>query len=508
MKKYLCICLAVLMLTTVLAGCNGLVGQLLSSEQFESLFDPLFDETTETETESFTEPQPMLPETSEPELLIDPAVSALNQIRVDWKGQEFVVLTRDDFMPEEWMSENRTGALDNAVYERNRVFEEFCNLDLNVVYASSAEIPSLTKQDIQGGLHEYDLLHTNVQSSFNMATYGYLHSFTDLNEVDLTAPWWDQGTANLVLADRIYFMNSDINYSDNSVTHAIFFNKALAAKENIDPYAIVHGNQWTVDQLRALIKDTNEDINGDAVMDENDYYGFISNYSTADSFFYGADLRYVVCDKGASPSLAMDETALNKASDLLDKMLYLYYGNNATFMSVPGHENNGLSIFKQGRGVFYEEVLSYAPQLRYELNTDLGILPVPKYDTEQESYVSYVHLMGATSSIPLSVENIERLGPTLEALAIISRQKVNPAYYDSLLSYGNACDEKSRAMLDIIFGSRTYDLGNIYVEMQLDSLFKTCVADNKSNFASSVAKNEKIALKRLEKLGSMLTALQ
>ena len=92
------------------------------------------------------------------------------------------------------------------------------------------------------------------------------------------------------------------------------------------------------------------------------------------------------------------------------------------------------------------------------------------------------------------------MGPTLEALAIISYQRVTPAYYDTVLQRKSVRDEESQGMLDIIFKTRTYDLCMYYSEIGLEPLFKTCVNDNKNNFSSSYNAKLKSANKAISKL--------
>lgn len=62
--------------------------------------------------------------------------------------------------------------------------------------------------------------------------------------------------------------------------------------------------------------------------------------------------------------------------------------------------------------------------------------------------------------IPKSAPDTERTGLILEALAAESRYTVIPAYYD--IAFKDSGEEESVDMLDIIFSSRVYDLGELY----------------------------------------------
>lgn len=470
MKKYLCLFLTALMLLSVLVSC--------------------VDANTEEEDDTL---QTLEGETDE-------AALALSQISVDWGQEDFVVLAREDFHYDEWYTENRTEVLEDAVYQRNLAFEEYCNLKLNIIPITTSEMNGEIKKDVQTGAGEYDLLQNHMANTANLASEGSLVSFTALDGMDLSAPWWDQGTANFMISDRIYFMNGSINYSDEGTTYVMLFNKQMAKDENIDPYEMVYNNEWTLDNFQGLIKDVSFDSSGDGKMTEADTYGFVSTWETGSTFFFGSDLRYIVCEEGSDPYLALDASGMQKASDLLDKVLAIYYTNNATYMSPPGKENLGKDVFITNRGLFYSEVVMYIVSLGKEMEGDFGVLPIPKYNADQEDYITWTNGICTTSSISKAAQNLERLGPTLEALAIISQQRVTPAYYDTVLQRKSVRDEESQGMLDIIFKTRTYDLCMYYSNIGLEPLFKTSVNDNKTNFASNYSKKEKTAKKALDKL--------
>ena len=469
MKKYLCLVLVALTMLALLAAC-------VDADQGE-------DETLQ-QLESET----------------DAAALALAQISVDWDQEDFTVLAREDFHYDEWYTENRTEVLEDAVYQRNLAFEEFCNLSLNIIPTQTAEMNGAIKKDVQSGTGEYDLLQNHMVHTANLASEGNLISFTTLDGVDLSAEWWDQGTANFMISDKIYFMNGSINYSDEGTTYVLLFNKQMAKDENIDPYEMVYNNEWTLDNFQSLIKDVSFDSSGDGKMTEDDTYGFVATWETGSTFFFGAGMRYIVCEEGQDPYLALDSSGMQKATDLLDKVLDIFYVNNSTYASDPGKEDVGKSVFVGGRGLFYNEVVMYIVSLGKEMETDFGVLPIPKYNSAQEEYITWTNGICTTSSISKAAKNPERLGPTLEALAIISRQRVTPAYYDTVLQRKSVRDEESQGMLDIIFKTRTYDLCMYYSNIGLEPLFKESVNSNKQNFASSYSKKETGAKKTLSKL--------
>ena len=469
MKKHLCVFLTGLLLLTLLASCA-------QPDQGDA-------EHASTMREEQT----------------DPAAAALEKLSVDWGGEDFTIIGRDDHVFGELMVETSTEVLEDAVYQRNLALEETCKLNLNCVGVATDQVSDAVKTDVKTGLGEYDAVHHHMAQTAGLASDGHLISFTSLDGIDLSAPWWDEGTASFVISDKIFFMNSAINFSDERTTYVMMFNKQLAQSKSIDPYAMVYNNEWTLDNFHGLIDDVSYDLSGDGRYDENDVYGFVVTWETGNTFFYGSGLRYVICEEGKDPYLAMDTSAINKASDLLDKVLNIFYANNSAFGYEPGLEKLGKTCFQEGRGLFYTEIVQYVVALGKQMEADFGVLPIPKYDAAQADYITWTNAICSTTSISKAAKHTDKLGTTLEIMAILSYQRVTPAFYDTVLQRKSVRDEESQGMLDIIFKTRCYDM-SIYYDLGLEPLFKESVNSNKTNFSSAYAKQSSKAQKNLDKL--------
>ena len=96
-------------------------------------------------------------------------------------------------------------------------------------------------------------------------------------------------------------------------------------------------------------------------------------------------------------------------------------------------------------------------------------------------------------SVPVTADT-EFTGLILEALAIESVSTVSPAFYDVCLNGKVVRDEESKAMLDIIFNSKVFDIGffsNIAsFRSMLTNLEKKGSTDVASAYASSLSAAE------------------
>ena len=97
-------------------------------------------------------------------------------------------------------------------------------------------------------------------------------------------------------------------------------------------------------------------------------------------------------------------------------------------------------------------------RLNYDLN--FGIIPIPKYNAEQESYHQYT--TGHCTTVicfPTTTkdDDLDFASFMVEAMAIESVESAVPSYYDVCLKGRYIDDPESAAMLDIITTSVSSD---------------------------------------------------
>ena len=122
--------------------------------------------------------------------------------------------------------------------------------------------------------------------------------------------------------------------------------------------------------------------------------------------------------------------------------------------------------FVEGRELFYMCGLIHVSSFR-KMEDEFGILPIPKWDAKQDRYYHSVSIDNSTvMSIPSNItgQDLEDVGLVISAIGELSEYKLMPAFYDVQLKYRDSRDDESAEMLDIIFDSRTFDLGATYNE--------------------------------------------
>ena len=119
--------------------------------------------------------------------------------------------------------------------------------------------------------------------------------------------------------------------------------------------------------------------------------------------------------------------------------------------------------FANGGAVFTIDTIKQSTKLS-EMRYKYGVLPIPMLNEEQTQYYSLVS--GDHDSmfavIGTNVENRQLIGAALELMGYYSYYEINNDFYDVAIQNRGTRDEKSKRMLQIIFQTRTYDMGLVY----------------------------------------------
>ena len=418
----------------------------------------------------------------------------------DYEGYEFSILTFEDhisgtnmFIAEEQIGE----VLNDALYTRNAVVEERFNVKIKGVGVAWGESSRLVDRSIKAGDQPYDLLLLHaVDSCASLLNNQCVYNWQNVPGIDLGKPWYNQSISDLVEVNGyLPYIVSDFCYGSYPFTYAMVFNKRYVSDYNLEnPYDLVRSGDWTLDKFTEMIKMFSEDVNGDGKFDVNDSYGYVTDF-----WLYNANFIYstgnLCAQKTADGQIELTLYS-EKLTSLIEKLYDICYEGNNTFQydiyapcTLPIDQNRS----------FIQSLWLYdLPSMR-GMDVEFGILPCPKYDKQQENYLTSVDARGGVLALPANTVDIERSGAITEALSAESRRYVVPAYYDVSLTVKDARDEESKEMLDILFAGRVYDIGYIY-DSGAYWLMTNLLQQKKTNFASEYEKNEASYQKHYDKI--------
>lgn len=422
---------------------------------------------------------------------------------------EFNILCEGEFWGTEtdlYYEEASDDPVLDAVWRRcEKLYDEF---DVEIMVTPSGNTTTALKNSVQSGDYAYDAVVARMPLIASSAANGDLMNLHDAEGLDLSKHYWDQSAnEKLSIANNLFYTVGDIITVEDSCTWTMMFNKSLAERLDLeDLYQVVKDGRWTFDYFYNTMKDCGiAKPNDQGEWDYMATYAFATHRDMAYGFFYAAGLSFIHKDKDDLPYL--DATDNEKIQNVLNYSLKVMRDTQLTIDAHKWtHVNPWATIltqdaFEQDRALFYAEVLSTIINLR-TMDTDFGLLPMPKYDEKQENYVTFVNPAASLVGIPIyqkNKENARRSGVILEAMAYYGHEYVMPGYIEKAIKGKSTRDEKSIEMLDIIFQNRVYDLGLINDWNGYASGYSDLVFNNKSEFSKLYKKVEKSIDKKISK---------
>ncbi|MCL1792492.1 MAG: hypothetical protein FWG34_01340 [Oscillospiraceae bacterium] len=434
---------------------------------------------------------------------------------VNFNGEEMRILNCSYYTEDasDVRVESEIGEIVNdSIYRRNSKTQNDLNLKFTFIDRSLTDgfnFNQAIQNSAKAGSDDYDLLIDAQYDCVPLATSNVLMNLTDLPYVDLSRPWWpgEYIKEMTIGEDRIYFLTGDISLTFIRQMSCVYFNKKLYTDnfgDSDDMYKMVLEGKWTLDKLSDMAKGMYKDLNGNGEYDDGDQYacGLLAANLT-DHFMLDAGIRITARDSDDLPYFVMNN---EKTVNFTEKLYQLYYNNEGSRIFPPTNESNNIAIPQK---FMRDELLFdfgwfYISELLRNMQTDYGIIPFPKYDESQASYLSLAHDIVPIYCIPITCEKMEAAGAVLEAMAFESYKSVLPSYFEVALKlkYARDSSEDAFKIIDMIHDNNTTDFAYIYT-FALESIghiMREITGAKTADFVSRYEKKEPRAQKGLEKI--------
>ena len=423
-------------------------------------------------------------EPAEPKLDVVSVLATLPE--ADYENYQFDIWTSNWFNAtlegRQAPDEEETGDIVNdALFRRDRLVEEKYNIE--IVYTITDDVNSLlskSKNSINAGDDAFDYGMDNlIIYASGLAGSGLLTDFGKLPNINLDNEWWSQyARRDLTIDGRFFFPTGDISARYPGSQYLMLFNKKLFLDMGLEyPYQSVLEGNWTLEALFELTKYGTLDLNGDGELNKNDdRFGCFVESIGSISFLHSCGGRLTkIVDGNPVFDVRNDRTI-----DVIDRLTaawgdtyQIYYPKNyATYDEV--------SVFKEDRALF-AAMTGTNTALYKDMESEFGIVPLPKYEASQADYYSYCQPWGSAAvCVPITVPNLERTGMIIEAMAASGKYTSTIAVYDVTFKIKYARDEESSQMLDIICDGSVYDFAHIYNWGTVYDSFGTTIAKGDS----------------------------
>ena len=401
-----------------------------------------------------------------------------------FNGETVTILSRDaSFVSDELWVDDQNGAMVNdAIYKRNEKVMEQLNVNFESIKLSGDAylVSTELRNAASNGEAYFDIAANSTYSTIMYTGENIFLDLTDCEYLDLDAIYWSQGyNESASIGNSQYLATGALALSLYRLMFITFYNKDLleeAQYENL--YTVVDDGRWTIDYQIQLSKDLYRDADGSGTVSEGDTVGFASStLSYLDPYWSSCDIQIITKDADNYLQYSLDS---EKLSNTVDKLIVLFHQSNAWFDKSSGDDGKQTAmsnLFATGNvGTVTLRLGSVETEQFVTMQDEYGIIPMPKYDENQEKYYTFLHDQFTSIGIPSvhsnDEEKVQMLGAVLEALALENYKSVVPTYYEVALKGRYLEDSESWRMLDMIYENVKVDAGVLYTK-NLGSIHQT-----------------------------------
>ncbi len=393
--------------------------------------------------------------------------------------------------------------INDAIFNRNAAASERTNTVIRSVVMKSYS--ALTNAVLAGD----DFCDTALAMPTDFFSDVGAGMFVDVNKMDAldtSRPWWDRNeVSELEIRGKLFSLVGDITTTDEFHTVCLIYSCNLFEDFNFDsPYSMVEDGSWTLDRFLGLCRAAAADMDGDGAMGEYDRWGFTTESAMMSWMCESFGARSLVRDGEGGFSLNVGDERFRA---VIDSVVRLATEKDIVTMAEDGIITNAdyenvyyhmEALFAADLALFHSGTFDDLTRMRsYE--ADYGIIPLPRFDEEQDKYYHSVSWLGVQLVIPATVRDTGMVGTVLENMGRESAETLNPVFYEFFMSEKLTRDEESKAMLDIIFSTKYYDLDDFANLSGLSGIIVRIAKSKQNTFASDWAVAEaKAAVKLAE----------
>jgi len=426
---------------------------------------------------------------------------------MDFEGREFRVAVKQGNESQMWVETQNGEVTNDAVYERNSRIKEKYNTNITVIPlendGASIAMYNAVKASVLADDDAYDLVVNHVYRFDILASANVLQNWRDVEYIDFDKPWWnksinDKATYN----DTLLGLTGTLAMTYLQRMNSMFFNMTLAETYGYtsdELYAIVNDGKWTLDSFGEILKPMYNDVNGNGEADDDDSYGLVMGYQSSHDVWTTA-FNIPITGKDDDGRMTI-EFINDKTVSALEKVNSFVWENDGVYDVVPPDGNKCTHLINNKTVFLVTWFRDCFSELR-DMEEPYGILPIPKYDEEQDSYATLLGDGYDIFALPKTVSDLEFVGIITEAMAADTYNNVYPVYLDTALKSKYSEDEATAQMVDLIVNSADFDISymfGVYYEM-LPYTFRQLVLANSNDLMSKWASIENKVLENMDKM--------
>lgn len=398
----------------------------------------------------------------------------------EWEQTDFHFLTDTGYNAERHFIDTEMDGDPITEQSVNRTLYVQENYNINMVLHESASMVNDIRNDMAAGGGSYDMMfpHPTIGIT-SLLTEGCLANILDYSDVlSLDREWYNSDQLDsYTINGKLYLAVSDYSILGQGFT-GIVYNKELYSdyKFDLDLYQTVRDGNWTYEKMLELLKPFNT-VGEDA---DTKNYGLSLHEGYLYTWTFSFGQQILVRNSGGEYEIGFDSTRL---TDIAQKIYDLCWNNNAvvrgTATNATFEQSTMFQTFKQGRSLMITYDVGGLYGLLRNLDFKIGILPTPKWDTDQTEYKTMC--ASGFLAIPAAAKDPEKSAVILEILSRISYRDMRPAYFEKILLGRLSESAGDYEMLELMHSNKVYDLGvTLDTDSEVRYILSNVVVDSQS----------------------------
>ncbi len=470
-KQLLALLLALLTVMSVFVSCGG---------------DPVESQTPEDQETQGTD-APVVPETEVETELTHDLPEGINF--KDVTNPKITFFTRTGYDGEIYAKEIVDEDINDAIYWRNQSVQEALGVEIASIAQGCgwgatghySEWNNTLRNAVQTTTHDFDAAMIYAGTGSSLAIEGCYMDLSKLDMLSLGKPWWNQSLLDVATVYGVLcFASGAIAYSQLAEADVLYFNKDLyneffAVTDTKDIYQVVRDGEWTIDYMHDLVSQVWVDADTNGEKSSGDTVGYVGAANgangTMDGWFYALGCNLTTMDESIGEPVAAFYN--EHTIQAYDKLSNLYTNNTGTWNLVDGGQSNVEIAFRNGEAMIMLGKFSSGSALR-DVPFGFGVLPLPKFDIEQENYVAIPEVASSMVTVISTVEDerLDMVTATIELMAYESYKNVIPTYIDVILKSKQANSPDDAEMVQLVLDSMVYSFGWIFSSTHMADMGK------------------------------------
>ncbi len=404
-----------------------------------------------------------------------------------------------------------TDLISDAVYARNAKVEETLNIQFEWIEQKGqynngvgAAYADFVGNYYATGDSELDIITAHSRTIALCSQRGYCANLLSLDYLDFQKPWWPQDMVETAtIGDELYYVTGDCSTNALHMMYTLFYNKDIMKNNQIEePAQLVVDDAWTIEALHRVTSGLYQDLDQSGGLSLEDFYGFTTLNWHLDGIYYGSDM--ILVEKDAEDLLVVSpdytsEKAVNLASSMYEwistESIYTSSSHTKPFV-------NGNAFMSIGRNSDFTKTVA-------DWDFSFGIAPCPKYDENQEGYITVLGNPVSFYSIYTLSEDTNRAAAVLECWASEAYRTTTPAVFEQTMKLRYSETSLESQMYDIMREGLVFDVGRYYnsqLSAMSDNWDNACISGQ--NWSSISKIHLRVIEKSLKGIAEAYMAIQ